>query len=123
MLENTIKKYSKAGQMRKEFGQPQQIEAVRVINSLHVAWVYCNPATRKKYHLEKKFAFYHSDLKLDHIVRLEKEFLRLQLIEPDDYYLHESAFGDWNIYTICLTDKATKRLEQMGISISEKFSS
>ncbi len=107
--------------MLEQYEQPELAESARAINSLHVSWLYFNHETRKKYHLQKKFAFYYSDLKVDNIVRLEKEFVRLDFSDSEDYSIQESSFGDWHIHTICLTDSARKQLEMLGVRVMEKM--
>jgi hypothetical protein len=94
-------------------------EAATAINSLHVSWIYFNQEMRRKYHLAKRFAFYHADTNIDYIIRVEKEFKKLELKDSEDYLIQENDFGDWHIYTMCLSDKASKRLENMGVHITD----
>ncbi len=92
-------------------------EAINVLNSMHVSWIYLNPALRKQYDLEKDIAYYHADSNIDEITRIEKEFNKLNLIAEKDYYVQDTTFDDGHIYTICLKEAASKKLENMGIKL------
>lgn len=95
--------------------------AVKALNSMHISWIYLDSEIRRNYHLDKAIAFYHSDFNGDIINQIEKHFNNLCLKKLKDYYIQETSFDDRMIYTICLKTNTGKKLEKLGVELTERL--